>query len=395
MISFASFFLVANLLLKPTQIASFKLLLLGDSIDRMAVDDWCTLKQSQRVPANLTNSWCEEYLIGRDVGHKWHCFSCETDEDVIASVHLYGSGDKGPYHFKDDNDIYEATAIRLPLMIAKFISIHGLPDRVMYHTNQWDSRCGDSNPWFASKTDDLFRIDTLKRIEQIQEILDNKIDVGLRTAAWSVRGGDIIHSYNKIIRDISHEKNLTLYDLSDDIWSTVNYDKTMEWRLFRDSIHPLPPYTARIAEKLLENQYTSALKFRSPSETIKYNKKFDDKTPSTSLIAPFWLDDNTNCIYYYNDLNSSWHYMPDRSFMKALRYGPKDVRLFDSSTIQKLTSGNLASPTPTYFVDGGVLNSTSVPQLYYYGASYITNVSHGRPLSLICKKKSGIPSPCT
>ena len=394
MISLSIFFLVVNLLSKPTH--SFKLLLLGDSIDRMAVDDWCTLKQSQRVRANLTNSWCEEYLIGRDVGHKWPCFSCETDEDVIASVHLYGSGDKGPYHHKDDNDIYEATAIRLPLMIAKFISIHGLPDRVMYHTNQWDSRCGETDAWKAHKPENLFINDTLKRIEQIQQIFDYKVDLGLRSAAWSARGGNMIHTYNNIVRNISLEKNLTFYDLSEDMWSTMDHDKEMEWRLFRDAIHPLPPYTSRLVEKLLENQYTNALKLRSPSETMKYNKKFDDNFPSTSLIAPLWLDDTTNSIYYFNDLNSSWHYMPDRSFMKALRYGPKDVRSFDSSTIQKLTSENLASPTPTFFVDGSVFNKTSVPQLYHYGYSYITNISNARPdLSLICNKESGIPSFCS
>ena len=177
MISFASFFLVANLLLKPTQIAGFKLLLLGDSIDRMAVNDWCTLKQTQGIRANLTTSWCEEYVIGRE-SHKWHCFSCQTDEDVIASVHLYGSGDIKPYHYSEANDIYESTTIRLPLMIAKFISTHGLPDRVMYHTNQWDSRCGDSNPWFASKTDDLFRMIRSNGLNKFKKFWTTKLMLG-------------------------------------------------------------------------------------------------------------------------------------------------------------------------------------------------------------------------
>jgi hypothetical protein len=386
-------FLIANLFSKPTH--SFKLLLLGDSVDRRAVENWCILKRSRGLRANFTASWCEEYEMGR-VSHRWHCLSCQTDQDIVASVHLYGSGDVGPYHLSDYNDIYEGTAVRLPLMLSKFVSMHGTPNRVMFHTNQWDARCGEMDMNKHYKPVDSFKIDTLKRIAQIQQFFKHKkVDIGLRTAAWSVRGGDAIHKYNKIIRTISHEKNLTFYDLSDDLWSTMNYDKTMEWRLFGDAIHPLPPYTARIADKLLENQYTSALKFGSHSEMMKYNKKFDEDSPSTSLIAPFWLDDSSNAMYYYNDLNSSWHFVADKSFMKALMYGPKDVRLFDSTTKKKVTHENLASPTPTFFIDGDVLNSTSVPQLYHYGYSYITNVTNDRPLSGLCKSESGILRFCT
>jgi hypothetical protein len=385
----AKLFLVANLLSKPTH--GFKLLLLGDSVDRRAVDNWCLLKRSQGLTANFTASWCEEYEIGRE-SHRWHCLSCQTDQDIVASVHLYGSGDQGPYHLSDGSDVYEGTAVRLPVMISKFVSMHGTPDRVMFHTTQWDARCGEFDLSKHFKPVHLFRIDTLKRIGQIQRIFENKkVDIGLRTAAWSVRGGNVIHMYNKIIRNISCEKNLTFYDLSDDLWSSMDYDKTKEWRLFEDTIHPLPPYTARIVEKLLENQYTSALRFGSHSEMMKYNKKFDDNSPSSSLIAPIWMDDSSNAIYYYNDLNSSWHFMADNSFMKALRYGPKDVRLFDKSTKKKVTHENLASPTPTFFIDGRILNRTSFPQLYHYGSSYITNVSHERPLRGLCKKESGIP----
>jgi hypothetical protein len=44
------------------------------------------------------------------------------------------------------------------------------------------------------KTEDLLRIDTTKRIEQLQQIFNNKNDKRLRTAAWSVCGGDIVHT---------------------------------------------------------------------------------------------------------------------------------------------------------------------------------------------------------
>lgn len=44
------------------------------------------------------------------------------------------------------------------------------------------------------KTEELLRIDTIKQIEQLQQIFDNKNDILLRTAAWSVRGGDIVHT---------------------------------------------------------------------------------------------------------------------------------------------------------------------------------------------------------
>ena len=60
-------------------------------------------------------------------------------------------------------------------------------------------------------------------------MIDKSVDFGLRTAVWNLKGGKLLHEFNRVIRDF------TFYDFHPDAWSTVK---------FRDFIH-----TATAGEK--------------------------------------------------------------------------------------------------------------------------------------------------
>ena len=365
------------LALYPQSVILKTILLLGDSIDRITVHEWCSYKEKQGFRVKLTPSWCDEYEVSRNA-HRWHCTSCQTDNDTIGSVHLFGSGERGPYHFSDSNDEYEPTKIRLSVMIPKFISLYGVPDRVMFHTSQWDARCGEFSTY---KSIDKFRFDTTSRLDEILAIVGDKSDVGLRTAAWSIRGGSGIREYNVAIREMALQKNLTLYDFDHDIWSSVNHDFTKEWHLFRDEIHPVSPFPERAGEKLLGNRFTRDLKLGNQDQAAVYDKR--SKDTSTMLDPPaLWLDIFKNTTYFYDNRHHSWHYVPETSFLSALRLGPSDVREFDSRTDDK--AAHLGQPAPTYFQDGTVFNITNKNELIHYRSSILMKLYGEKALTGLC-----------
>ena len=266
-------------------------------------------------------------------------------------------------------------------MIPKFISLFGNPDRVMFHTSQWDMRSRGSGPGEHTSVENFIN-DTTTRLDEIRAIVGDKVDLGVRTAAWSKRGGEVIHQYNKAIQDIALTKNLTFFDFSSDIWSSVDHNLTKEWHLFRDDIHPSCPYPERAAEKMLDRLYTNYVVFGSNEKSVAYRSKFDDMS-CTRSFAPLLLDTAGNTTYYHNIRDLSWHKNPTQSFLSALRLGPADVFEFDNRVSNKVSDS--VPSTPDYFHDGTVINATARNQLYYYRSSVLMKVSGFDALHGLCK----------
>jgi hypothetical protein len=371
--------------LQPLAVISEKILLLGDSIDRITVHEWCSFKERQGFRVNLTISWCNEYELNRGA-HKWHCCSCQTDNDTIGAVHLFGSAETGPYHHSVEKDEYEATKIRLTVMIPKYISLYGHPDRVMFHTSQWDARCGETKA-NEHKPLEKFRLDTNARLDEIRAIVGNETDVGVRTAAWSVRGGIGIREYNVAIQDIAHQKNLTFYDFDHDVWSSVNHNYAKEWHLFRDEIHPISPFPERSGEKLLGHRFTKYLKVANPDRAIEYENRFQS---ASSMAEPpaLRLDTFKNVTYFYNNIHRTWHQSPDENFLYALRLGPSETLEFDSRTDNKVA--NLGVPPPSFFHDGTVFNRTDRNKLVHYRSSILMFLYGDGALNGLCKNVSDV-----
>ena len=172
-------------------------------------------KGSQRIPA-------------------WICIS-HNYADSLAFVHIYGSNATGPYFHGYKNidgvDPEVDSIIRVNKSIASYVRQFGFPDRIFFHTARWDlSRMYDSiesmdslkvnsSNWYNYLA--MFEDQTLERLEQIDTIIhdlkmnpknknrknvNKTVEIGLRTAVWSNNGGEILHEFNHVVREIAHKR---------------------------------------------------------------------------------------------------------------------------------------------------------------------------------------------
>ena len=250
------------------------------------------------------------------------------------------------------------------MVIAFLNSTFGKPDRIIFHTNQWDlpQQVVKSESEFEALRA-IFRRNTNQRIDQILQLNDRSVDIGLRTAVWNQQGGKLLSDFNRITREIATERNMTVYDFDVDAWSTVSHNFTKHSFLYRDMIHPKQIYTARAGEKMLGRQYSSAITFRDALRTNGYTKRFDDPSSNLSTVH-LWHGIDIDRIFFVNRFNRSRHADPDEGFISALRLGPYDIRHVASAALCKKT--DLGESVPKKFLDRTVFNKTSNNELFFY-----------------------------
>ena len=347
------------------------LLLIGDSCDRQATEEWCNKKTGEGNPTNHSVWGPWELSARHATAGRMGTFYCRTNLDSVAYVQVYGSGAVGPYanHGRNPNDTSYHTPVRLNLGISIYKSLYGLPDRIIYQTVQWDIKQQYSIKNFVFvEAVEKFRLNTIARIGEIMDLVDKSVDVGIRTAPKSSNYPALVQSYNNVIRELAITMNLTLYDYDHDVWSSVNFDRKMEPRLFRDWVHPRYPYTAFASDKMLGRQFTNQISFAKGSRWDGiYNARFD-KPIVTSSIVHLWQDKESNVTSFLNSKNASRHRSPNKEFLQAMRLGPADVRTFHGTNLYEETSEG--ENIPTLFIDGSFLNitvnSTTSAQLYHY-----------------------------
>ena len=72
--------------------------------------------------------------------------------------------------------------------------------------------------------------------------INNMLIIGFRTTVAQTHAGIIIEKYNDIMREISRNRSINLYDFDKEAWSSINYNKTKESTIFMDRMHPRPFY---------------------------------------------------------------------------------------------------------------------------------------------------------
>ena len=202
------------------------------------------------------------------------------------------------------------------------------------------------------------------------QLVDKSVDVGVRTAPKSSHYPALVQSYNDVIREIAITMNLTLYDYDQDVWSSVNFDRKLEPRLFRDWIHPRYPYSAFASDKMLGRQFSNQISFPRGSKWDGiYSTRFDKPFLPSSIVR-LWQDTESNVTFFLNSKNASRHRSPNSEFLQTMRLGPADIRLYRGTHLYEVTSEG--EDIPTLFIDGSILNitvsATSCAQLYYYSS---------------------------
>ena len=224
-------------------------LILGDSVDRYAVEDFCKSRK------NHSENWSGNIFRNRRKNDSEICF---TIEGTIAHLHIFGSNATGPY-FKNISNTPSLidTKPRLLRGIQLFSQRFGPPAVIVLHVMLWDFfKVMDQGADELDREAAGYRASIFERILEILTLKDNRTALVLRTAPLPdmTPTNWLLARYNGVVRNISAQLGLELVDLDELVWGGgVRADRLWAHRRhFRDAIHPRPHHCVHYAERLLE-----------------------------------------------------------------------------------------------------------------------------------------------
>jgi len=236
------------------------ILLLGDSIDRYLVEDYC-----KKIEGNFTNNW----------GHGFHMLTnhkssgfCQFERLKFGNMNLFGSEKVGPYYDlrKSINQSYDFTdtIVRIPQAIEQFKSLVGSEiDFILIRTEIWDLALysnssshnfdtAQSKLILQNRTHIISRFvdNNLWIIDFIKHLSPNSF-IGTHTVPKpSGLNLDLFDHFTNGVRYISHLTGIFLFD-----WNLqfIHLDSSI---YLRDFVHPSFWYSAGFLEfvvKVLQN----------------------------------------------------------------------------------------------------------------------------------------------
>ena len=259
--------------------------MIGDSIDRLTVQEYCEEHSYfSEIPA-----FHGPLKTSNKAVDTFYCKATDNSNHSLAYLHLHGSNATRPYwmdHTRSQVQL-ENSVDRLQFGLTNFMSTYPVPHIIYLHTAQWDS----AQLNYVYNTEEINRVDSelwnislsyfvssmRERIEQIKSLVSNvttecgPVKLGLRTAIYSPKFQKsfiptLLFEMNRIIVLLSEEYGLILYDANEDFWSRHSHNYAAENELFRDYIHPIKPILISMATKLMCLQYNSY--FIYPSQNM-------------------------------------------------------------------------------------------------------------------------------
>ena len=197
--------------------------------------------------------------------------------DSIAFVQTYGSWPDAPYlHVDKCKTPTCPTPARIQRALELYYKNVGPPDMIILHTIQWDAqkfvRIGPDyttglEPEFNATLRDFQNytnghldaiFNTSLRLSRLASVCPPEL--ALRTAIANKAGTLMVASMNEVYRRIAQMRNITLWDVDNDVWSALGWrrhDAAAESVIFRDYIHANPYFLAAAGEKMLRNRHSS------------------------------------------------------------------------------------------------------------------------------------------
>jgi hypothetical protein len=366
--------------------------LIGDSLDRYMLYDYCRRNDDLENSKHAENSGVNKWLtFPQDINdnssgspyvshEKWYreewdsgsrCLD-KTTGDSVSSLHVFGSANSGPYYygFKNiGNFKYIDTKPRIQYALNVYISRFGIPDIIVLHTTQWDKKFyyQSNNLVISNSTGpqaDLWnqRLQEYEsnlnlRIDQVSRILkqashsiltygaSKSYQIILRTAVWNYETGEqnFLDAMNNITRRIAQERKLYLFDYDEDVWTVFHHDRNSH-DVFRDAIHPNPRLSVFAEDKLLGRRYTSSI--NSNLHNMSVHKSQDSAALQHHLREQYvnLLQSESN-LYFIQRLSPSivgrWFLNQNmiEVVMNKFQLGPNDIlHWMNDSAVQTVTA---------------------------------------------------------
>ena len=341
-----------------TSCYSLRVLLLGDSVDRFTLFDWC-----EAHGENVTRTaFGDDNLIYHHGNLLWPPTICreknEPNTTSLAQIHFYGTNSTGHYHSHPAR-IYpmQNTSERLPHALKLYLQeTKGLfPERVIWHSATWDAgytafkfNKPQRHSAQLNRTIIYFEYQLNARLDEIERFFNYSVEIGLRTSATSKTITCCSPSFNDVIRAVAKKRKLLLYDVDYDIWSSflvengVIYNRHVERHaselqhtldhnrydrvLFRDVIHPVSSVTAAAAEKLLGRWRSGALFLprEKKGEASKADLHFSSSSSHYAVLVRR-ESDASGSIDYFRPQSGRWYRNVSLELVRALRLSGFDV----------------------------------------------------------------------
>ena len=228
------------------------ILLLGDSVDRHAVLEYC--RALKITPKNWSHGLFrhkDDPLCGAAV--------CHSPRGTIGHLHLFGSNATGPYGTNQDitshaGDPFIDTKPRIAKGIELFTQEIGRPTLIVYQTLLWDLFWTIKSPTLSrlprKKQREVFGELVIERLQEVIRIKEESTALYLRTAPPSWWQYHTVLEFNHVTRRISRDMNLTLVDFDTMVWGS-NRSFARRPHLFRDLVHPRKEWTQMLASHLI------------------------------------------------------------------------------------------------------------------------------------------------
>ena len=245
-------------LLPFSSVVSLQILLIGDSVDRYIVGDWCWSIGLDGDKSSSNVVWSSHWgassglQYGNINSKKQPAFVCGSllTNDTLAFVHTFGSNPTGPYYegfTNNKDDLYADTPSRIQRAMEVYYEEYPVPDMIYYNSVQWDLHL------LYTTVNDTIALETPhsslwnESIHNFEKNVNNRLDeiifhahrlslihgklanVGIRTAPVNPRPSllqspliapqnRLILALNNVLRMMARDRNITLYDMDNDIW---------------------------------------------------------------------------------------------------------------------------------------------------------------------------------
>ena len=292
---------------------TYRLMLIGDSIDRYITVEWCNnmVQMGRPISRGQIAENLIKYPLHSNIG-AYYCVSHDTN-DSIWFLHIFGSNDTGPYRYTtdgkmtpdwfglvEDHDLINTPA-RIKAGMELFCQLFPryFPDRIFFNSVLWDlvllrqtnngTMISDGSylQWFRrnlnQRLDDLinytrvlsFRTGTKMPGIGLKTVLSNPLLNG--SIAFNVASVElsVFQAFNREIVQTAIARNLSFFDFNRDSWSTVQWNYSRSSEIFRDDAHQNSRHSIRIADKLLGLSYSR----------YYYNPLRNDKATDASVTS--------------------------------------------------------------------------------------------------------------
>lgn len=391
-----------------TNPSALRILLIGDSIDRIMVSEWCKMNRKDMT------SWGEHSILNHAKNKVTRMPSgvctIESLNVTLASLHVYGSSAAGPYLFVDtSSDQYAGTSRRIEKALEIFYQQFGEPDAVFFSSKLWDMRpfwmyggLNESNSKF-NETNAKMQSDVLDRLAELRRIIGPNVELGIRTSPYydSNHVGYMMTAWNNIYREISMKFDLSLIDIDEDVWSIVQFNHSRKNDVMQDENHPKAPCLRAAAEKIVGVRYTSMYTrcYLKSNHIMSGNKKcyqdgrdydvydnkhfpfplpFPNRNLSVKLVQALKYRNETlqyakiipqglNFLHYLNDSTIvRWNNLNEEFLVHNL-LGWGDVVFLNDSEIEQIP---LMGDIPAFFNEnignlGGIVTTTNISYLLH------------------------------